>query len=91
VDEFVEQMKKKAQQAGGAQPPSPEMISAQADIEVAKTDQQTAQIKAGAEQQKAQIGLLDTITEHTTTMKEKAADLEIAKAQPRQPNGGPPA
>ena len=82
VDEFVDLMKKKAQQPPANQGPPPEMIKAQADIAVAKTDQQTAGIKAEAEQAKAKIGLLDTITEHQTTMREKAADLAIAKAQP---------
>lgn len=89
VDEYVERKKKKAEALqNGATPPSPEMIKAQSDQQVAAMDQQTTQVKADAEITTAKLGIVDTLAEHQTTMKEKAADLEIAKAQPKPATAG---
>ncbi len=63
-------------------------MQAQTDMQVAQlegqTSLQTTNIKAQAEQTKAQLDLAQTYAEHQTTMKEKAADLAIAKAQPEE-------
>lgn len=58
-------------------------LTAQTDTQVAGMDLQTAQVKANAEAGKAQADLIGTLTEHHTTMKEKAADHAIALATPQ--------
>lgn len=92
VDEFVEMMKKKVQAAQQSPPPpSPEMLKAQADVEMTRTDQQTQQFKGAVEMKKAEMDLAQTQLEHEGTMREKAADLEIAKATPKPASNGAPA
>jgi hypothetical protein len=59
-------------------------MGAQADAMNAQTAQQTAGIKAQAEQTKAKLDIVNTLAEHHTTMAEKAADLAIAKARPKE-------
>lgn len=81
VDEFVEKMKKQAQQP---RPPSPEQQQAQVDLDVAKIGAGVAQQKGQVEIQKAQIDLQGTMLEHQTTMREKAMDLQIARETPPQ-------
>ncbi len=98
IDEFVEQLTKISEQPKGPDPAQQaeqlkaqaEQLKAQTAMGVAQIDQQTAGIKAQAEQSKAQLSIADTLAEHHTTMREKAANLEIAKASPK-PNGGAPA
>lgn len=90
IEEMTEQMEKMAE---APKPPDPQMqaeqakmqatqVKAQTDIAGAQIGQQTAQIKAGAEQQKAKLSIVQTLAEHHTTMKEKEADLAIAAATP---------
>ncbi len=90
IEEVTEQLEKMAQ---APKPPDPAqqaeqakgqaaLVKAKADITSSQIGQQTAQIKAGAEQQKAQLSIVQTLAEHHTTMKEKEADLAIAAAQP---------
>lgn len=89
VDEFVEKMKKKVQQAQmQPPPPNPEVIKAQVDQQVSQTDAQVAQFKGQVEMKVAETDLLQTQLEHQGTMAEKAADLEIAKATPKPTSGG---
>jgi hypothetical protein len=59
-------------------------MDAQADVMDAQAAQQTARIKAQAEQTKAKLDIVNTLAEHHTTMAEKAADLAIAKARPKE-------
>ncbi|CAB4164942.1 hypothetical protein UFOVP833_4 [uncultured Caudovirales phage] len=91
IDEFVEQMEKAA---SAPKPPDPQQqieqtkagvaqIEAQTAMAESQIGMQTTQIKAQAEVQKAQSELEGTMLEHTTTMREKQADLAIAKAQPK--------
>lgn len=77
VDEFVEALKKKAQQPPS---PSPEMIQAQTDQQVAQVGLQTAQVKAGAEQQKAQIELAGTVLEHQHAAARLSQEQQAAQA-----------
>lgn len=81
VDEFVDKMKKKAQQP---KPPSPEMVQAQTDQQVAQVGLQTAQVKGQAEQAKAQIGLVQTQIEHQHATREMAQQAELSQQQHEQ-------
>lgn len=80
IDEFVDQVKKLGEQP---KPPSPQDQKAQADVVVAKIGVQTAQVKAGAEQQKANTSLVQTQIEHRAAT-EKLAQEQQASAQEHQ-------
>ena len=91
LDEFVEKMKKKAEQ-----PPTPnpqiqaDAEKAKADVATAQIGHQTAQVKAQAETTKAQLGVVAAVADHQHGMAERAADMAILQATPPpQPNGGP--
>ncbi len=97
IDEFVEQLTKMSE---APKPPDPaqqaeqmkaqtEQMKGQTTLQAAQMDQQTEGIRAQAEQGKAKAELVGTLLEHHTTMREKEADLAIAKATPKPANGSP--
>jgi hypothetical protein len=90
IEEAVATIEKVTEQATNAPPmPDPKTqaatITAQAKVQEAGIHAQTAQVKGAAEQQKAKIDLIETAVDHQATMREKAADLALANAQPQAP------
>ena len=82
---MAEQAKAQAIQVKAQTDVQTTQMKAQSDAQNNQTAQQTAGIKAEAEQTKAKLDIVQTLAEHHTTMKEKAADLAIANAQPKEP------
>lgn len=81
IEETVEKIKQFAEQP---KPPPPDQMKAEAQVKTAQIGQQTAQVKANAEQQKANIDLVSTVVEHHQGMAERAMDAQLANQQHEQ-------